>query len=85
MKKTKIVKWAPEPVDIRKKEPALPVKNRENVTNLALISLRRRYHSSIKNNETVEAKVQSFNNYVKKQKIKDIAKVIHYLMSDLAD
>jgi hypothetical protein len=48
-----------------------------------LISLRKKNLAVINANPTLKAKIERFNVYVKKKKIDDIVKVIHYLLSDL--
>ncbi len=70
-------------IQIYRHQKAIQETKREEKTNNALISLRKKNLAVINANPTLKAKIERFNLYVKKKKIDDIVKVIHYLLSDL--
>jgi len=70
-------------IQLYRQQKAIQETKREEKTNNALISLRKRNLAIINANPTLKAKIERFNTYVKRKKIDDIVKVIHYLLSDL--
>lgn len=70
-------------IQLYRREKAIQETKREEKTNNALIALRKKNLAVINAFPNLKAKIERFNYYVKNKKIEDIAKVIHYLVSDL--
>lgn len=79
----KYIPLSPTEIQLYKRQKAIQETKREEKTNNTLIALRKKNLSVINAYPTLKAKVERFNNYIKNKKIEEIAKVIHYLVSDL--
>lgn len=79
----KYIPLSQKEIQLYKREKAIQETKREEKTNNALIALRKKNLAVINAYPTLKAKIEKFNTYLKKKKIEDIAKVIHYLVSDL--
>lgn len=79
----KYIPLTPKEIQLYRREKAIQETKREDKTNNALIALWKKNLAVINAYPTLKAKVERFNHYIKNKKIEDIAKVIHYLVSDL--
>ncbi len=66
-----------------KREKALKERQREEITDNTLISLRRVNLHQQKKNEDFRSKILSLNEYINKQNTKKLVEIINYFIADI--
>lgn len=88
-KKTKYYPISLKEIDIYKKEKLDKESRREEITNKALIELRKSWHKNIKDNKKLEFATQHFSKVIamksKGKEKENISNIFNYLLHEFSD